>query len=101
MNKILKSIRDFARVYVDDIIAFSRTLLEYLKHLYQIFALFRKRRISLNPKKFFLRYSSVTLLRQRVDSLDLFTFEEKLIIINLLQFSRSLRELETFLELTE
>lgn len=99
-DKILRPIRDFARAYVDDMIAFSRTLSEHLEHLRRMFALFRERRISLNPKKSFLGYPSVTLLGQRVDSLGLSTSEEKLAAINSLQFPRSLRELETFLGLT-
>ena len=99
-DKILRPIRDFAKAYVDDMIAFSKTLPEHLEHLRRMFALFRQHRISLNPKKSFLGYPSVTLLGQRVDSLGLSTSEEKLKAITSLRFPRSLRELETFLGLT-
>ena len=66
-----------------------------------MFKLFQQRRISLNLKKSFLDYSSVILLEQRVDSLGLFTSKEKLTVITSLHFPKSLRELETFLKLTE
>ena len=100
-NKILRPLRDFVRAYVDNMIAFSKTLTQHLKHLRRIFELFQQRRISLNLKKSFLNYSSVILLGQRVNSLDLFTSKEKLTVITSLHFPKSLRELETFLELTE
>lgn len=99
-DRILRPIRDFAKAYVDDMIAFSKTLSEHLEHLRKMFSLFREKRISLNPKKSFLGYPSVILLGQRVDSLGLSTSEEKLAAITSLKFPRSLRELETFLGLT-
>ena len=98
-NKIFRFIRDFVKIYVNDIIAFSKTLSEHLEHLRRMFALFRQHRISLNLKKSFLDYLSVTLLEQRVNFLDLFTSEEKLKIIISLRFPKSLRKLETFLRL--
>ena len=99
-DKILRPLREFTKAYVDDMIAFSKTLAQHLEHLRQMFSLFRQRRISLNPKKSFLGYPSVILLGQRVDSLGLSTSEEKLAAISSLHFPRTLRELETFLGLT-
>ena len=80
-------------------IIFSKTLIDYLKHLRYIFQLFRKKRVSLSPKKSFLGYSSVILLGQRVDSLGLTISEEKLTTITALFFSAILRDLEVFLGL--
>ena len=99
-DKLLRPYKGFARAYIDDIIAFSRTLLEHLSHLRTLFSLYRKHRISLNPKKTFLGYPSITLLGQRVDSLGMSTSEEKLAAIRSLRFPTSLRDLETFLGLT-
>ena len=100
IDKILRSIREFAKAYVDDIIVFSKTLSQHLEHLRIIFSLFRERRISLNSKKFFLEYSLIILLGQRVNFLDLSTSKEKLAAITSLRFPQSLRELEIFLRLT-
>ena len=99
-DKILRPVREFVKAYVDDMIAFSKTLSQHLEHLRSMFALFREKRISLNPKKSFLGYPSVVLLGQRVDSLGLSTSEEKLAAITSLRFPKTLRELETFLGLT-
>ena len=61
-NTILRPFKDFAKAFVDDIIIFSRTLVEHLSHLRYIFELFRRRRVSLSLIKLFISYLSVTLL---------------------------------------
>ena len=98
-DKILKSIREFVKAYMNDIIVFSKTLSKHLNHLRKMFILFRQKRINLNPKKSFLSYSFVILFEQRIDSLSLFTSEKKLVIITTLRFSKTLRQLKTFLKL--
>ena len=90
----------FAKAYVDDIIIFSHTLEDHLRHLRQIFDLFRQRRVSLSPTKSFIGYPSVTLLGQRVDGLGLSTSQEKIAAIAALDFPSTLRDLEIFLGLT-
>ena len=99
-DKLLRPYRSFAKAYVDDMIIFSKTLVEHLQHLRTIFQLFQDRRISLSPTKSFLGYPTVILLGQRVDSLGLTTSEEKLAAISALAFPRTLRDLEVFLGLT-
>ena len=68
---MLRLFKDFAKVFVDNIIVFSRILIEHLSYLRQIFKLFRSRRISLSSIKSFIDYSSIILLDQRVDKLDI------------------------------
>jgi len=99
-DKMLRPLKDFAKAYVDDIIAYSRTLPEHLQHLRKLFNLFRQRRVSLNPKKSFLSYPSVILLRQRVDSLGILTSADKITAIKALRFLANLRDLEIYLSLT-
>lgn len=99
-DKMLRPFQDFAKAYVDDMIAFSRTLAEHLEHLRKLFTLFRERRVSLNPQKSFLGYPSVTLLGQHVDSLGMSTSADKIRAIKALGFPRSLRDLEIYLGLT-
>lgn len=99
-DKMLRPFREFAKAYVDDILTHSHTLSEHVEHLRKLFTLFRQRRVSLNPKKSFLGYPSVTLLGQHVDSLGLSTSAEKIQAIKALKFPRSLRDLEIFLGLT-
>ena len=78
INRLLRTLRKFARVYVDDVVVFSRSLEEHKDHLRQIFTLFTKYGILVNPAKAFLAYPSVQLLGQKVDSLGLYTVEDKL-----------------------
>ena len=76
---------------MNDIIIFSKTLSKHLNHFRKMFTLFRQKRINLNLKKLFLNYFFVILLEQRVDFLNLFTFEKKLVAIMTLRFSKTLR----------
>ena len=62
-----------------------------------MFILFRQKKINLNFKKSFLSYFFIILLKQRVDFLNLFTFEKKLVAIITLRFPKTLRQLKTFL----
>ena len=62
INKIFKLIREFVKVYINNIIVFSKMLLKHLNYLRKIFTLFRQKRINLNFKKLFLNYFSVILL---------------------------------------
>ncbi len=67
----------------------------------KIFEILIENEISINFKKAFIDYSSIQLLEQKIDFLKLFTNEEKLKTIFRLKFSRSLRQLEIYLNLIE
>ena len=97
-NKLLRSYKQFAKTYVNDIIVHFKILQKHLKHLRTLFQMFRIKRISLAITKFFLTYSSVTLLNQRVDSLDMFIIVEKIVVIISFRFSFSLRDFEIFMK---
>ena len=86
---------------MNDIMIFSKTLKEHLKHLHMTFSLFNQYRLTFNEKKSFLEYSIITLLRQRVDELRMTTSEEKIAVILNLQFLKMLKNLKMYLRLTE
>jgi hypothetical protein len=96
MNNIL---RDYSwiKTYIDDVIVFSKTLKKHLNHLSQLFALFEKLNITLKTKKTYLDYLSISLLRQKVDSLDFITAKDKLKAIVKLSFFKTLRDLKKYL----
>ena len=100
IDRVLRPYRSFARAYIDDVVIHSATVEEHIQHLRQIFGLFSKHHISINPKKAFLGYPSVTLLGQKVNSLGLSTSEEKLQAIAKLSFPQSLSALETYIGIT-
>ena len=100
VDGILRPYREFSRAYIDDIVVYSRTLEEHLRHLTTIFSLFDKLRIRLKASKSYLGYPNVVLLGQRVDAFGLTTVAEKLKAITQLAFPRTLRDLETYLGMT-
>ena len=100
-DQMFRFYKQFFRAFIDDIVVFSHTLKKHIRHLSQIFGLFTKKRVNLTSIKLFLSYSSITLLNQRVDSLKLFIFDEKLTVIVSLQFSNFLKDFEYFLGLIE
>ena len=97
---MLRTYREFFRVYMNDIIMFSKTLTKHVEHFKQIFQLFVNKRVNLIFIKSFLNYSFIMLFDQRVDNLKLSISIEKIAIIILLQFSQSFRNLKHFLNLT-
>ena len=100
IDRILRSY-DFARAYVNDIVIFSNNLNDHIKHLRAIFQIFKTNNISVNFKKTFLKYSSVTLLKQHVIFFDLSINEFKLRIIANLKFFSTLDQLKIYLKLTD
>ena len=100
IDNILRPFRGFARAYVDDIVIFSNSLDDHLKHLHLVFEKLSGYNICLSPEKSFIGYPSVALLGQRVDAFGLATAEEKLAAITKLAFPQTLRQLEHYLGLT-
>lgn len=78
MGNLMRACREFSRAYIDDIVVFSTSLEEHLRHIEQVFRLFRQYNITLKAKKTYLGYPSISLLGQKVDSLGLTTAEDKL-----------------------
>ncbi len=101
IDRILQRQRAYARAYINNIVIFSNTLKEHLKHLHNVFITLKRMRICLSSEKSFLTYLSVQLLKQWVDVLELVTLKDKLVAIAGLCFSISLSQLEKYLDLTE
>ena len=80
---------------------FFYILKKHLNYLSQFFRLCKQKRINLTLTKLFLKYSLIILLNQHVNSLNFFIFEKKIIVITSLQFLKSLKNLNYFLNLIE
>jgi hypothetical protein len=98
---MLSDLRDFVRAYIDDIVIFSKTLEKHLHHLSLLFNRLLSYNVILNSKKVFLDYSSIMLLDQMIDALDLIIVEEKLTVIVNLVFSYTLKKLKIYVDLTD
>lgn len=84
----------FALVYIDDIVVFSLTFDDHLKHLDLVFNAITAANITLSPPKCHLAYQSLLLLGQKVSRLGLFTYKEKVDAILELAEPRNTYELQ-------
>ncbi|KHE83108.1 hypothetical protein GE21DRAFT_1179383, partial [Neurospora crassa] len=57
----------FVRVYIDNIIIFSKTAEEYFKYLRIVLSIINKYRIYITINKSFVKYPSVKLLNYIID----------------------------------
>lgn len=87
----------FALVYIDDIVIFSLSFDDHLKHLDQVFSTIANANITLSPAKCHFAYQSLLLLGQKVSRLGLSTHKEKVDAILALEVPRNVSELHTFL----
>ena len=101
MNILLRQLKHFAKIYIDDIIVRFRSLAKHIDYLRQLFILFVRKNIELNLIKIFLDYSKVILLEQRVNVFDLSTTKERLKTLTSLHISDTLTKFETYFELTD
>lgn len=99
MDEQLRLLREFCRVYIDDIVTFSKSFASHLGHLRALFVKLVELQVTLSPNKTFLNYPSITLLGQKVDAFGLSTTEERIAAIKAIRFPRDLRALETYLGL--
>ena len=101
IDAILRNLRDFIRVYVDDIVVFFNTFEKHMTHLHSMFQRLNFYDISLSFKKFFLSYFTIALLKQKIDVFDFITTTDKLETIVKLNFSYTLKTLKIYLNFTK
>ena len=100
IENITRRYRHFIRIYIDDMIIFSKTFTEHLEHLETIFSLFDHFNFTLSPSKSFLGFPTITILGQRVDGFGVSTGQDKIDAIKTLEFPDTLKALERYLGLT-
>ena len=101
IDNILKKYRAFARVYVNNIVMFNKTLTKHIDHLRKIFRLFEKMNIAFKSNKIYFDYFIVALLKQKINNLKLTTIKKKLKIISKLKFFIIFKLFEIYFELIE
>ena len=100
IDRILRPMKAFASVYVDDIISSAKSFVEHLANLRTLFQLFVRNNISISSGKTFLDYPNINLLGRRVDFFGIATAEDKLEAIKSLRYPATLEDLEHYLGLT-
>lgn len=77
MNIMVRTIKLFAKIYMDNIVIRFRFFDNHISHSRVIFEIFIKNNISIKSIKMLLKSSSVTLLDQKVNALILSTIKQK------------------------
>lgn len=98
MDKILPF--SFAKCYIDDIVVFSHTFEDHLKHLEEVLSALEQANITLAPEKCFFAFQSVELLGHVVDRLGLYTNPQKVKAIKSIEFPKNLQQLENWIGIT-
>ena len=101
IDRLLRKYRYYARVYVNDIIIFFKTIEKHAAHLRAVFEMFQVNNIFIKFTKTFFDYFSVALLEQKVNFFDLLTSIDKLKTIARIQFSKIFRFLKIYLDFIE
>src|SRR6266566_3072364 len=78
-------------------IIFSDIFNNHIKHLEDIFSLFREKNISINLEKSYIRYPTVELLRYYIDTLGIYSMEDQMQSFYKLEFPSTLKALKTYL----
>ena len=99
MKRALCALRNFCRIYINDMIVFFKIFLDHITHLRQLFTRLMKLRVTLNFKKTFLNYSNITLLKQKIDVFEIIITKQRIEIVKALKFSKNLKAFETYLDL--
>jgi deoxyuridine 5'-triphosphate nucleotidohydrolase len=98
MNKVLaKFLWLFVLVYIDDIVVYSKSFEEHLKHLDDVLGAIAKANITLSPAKCHIGYQSLILLGQRVSRLGISTHKEKIDSVDAMKPPTKVKELQMFL----
>jgi len=87
----------FCLVYIDDIVVYSKSYEEHIKHLDLVLGAIEDAGITLSPSKCHLFYGSILLLGHKVSRLGLLTHLEKVNAILALNRPKKLSQLQTFL----
>ena len=90
-----KYLWQFVLVYIDDVIIFSRSIQDYIKHLAKALHLLRNSGVTLSLSKCHFAQSGLAALGHHVSRLGLATTTQKTAAIKALEFPRSLSELDT------
>ena len=89
----------FTLVYIDDIVVYSHSFEEHLKHVDSVLSIIAKSGLTLSPLKCHIGYHSIIMLGNKVSRLGLSTHQEKLKAVWELKAPKDQKKLETFLGL--
>ena len=101
INRLLQKYRCYARVYVNNIVIFFKTIKKHAIHLRVVFKMFQVNNIFIKFIKSFCDYFSIALFEQKINFFDLLTNIDKFKIIVKIQFSKNFRFLKIYFDFIE
>jgi hypothetical protein len=100
MNSILSSLlRRYVLVFVDDILIYSRSLEEHVKHLRAIFQILARRQLKVKKSKCSFAQQRLSYLGHVISPNGVATDEEKIQVVQMWPTPTSIKELRSFLGL--
>ena len=97
MNDTLSSCRQFALVYLDDIIVFSKSFDEHLNHLERVLSALQAKNLILNPPKCVLAAAQIDYLGHTISRTHIRPMKEKIDAILQIKEPRSLAQANKFI----
>lgn len=97
MDRQFKDWRHLVRAHIDDIIIFSDTMEEHIKHLEQVLEILTNARVHINAQKSFSAYPAVQLLGYVVDGNGVQKTDDRISGFQKIKFPDTLENLEIYL----
>ncbi len=97
MDQLFRDLKHFCRAFIDNIIIFLDIFEDHCRYLEEVFILFWKKSVSINPEKSFISYLSVELLDFYIDNLGLYITEDRIQGFCDLEFPCIFKDLECYL----
>ncbi len=80
----MRLLREFYKVYIDNIVIFSKCFTNYFDYLRNLFIKFIKFQITLNVTKIYFNYFSIILFEQKINIFDLFIIKKQIVAIKII-----------------
>ena len=100
MNGFLRLYKYFVKYYINNVIIFFKIIKKYFEYFRIIFRLFAQFKIIFKLKKSFLDYSFIIFLNQKMNNFDLIMTKKKIAIIKKIHFSKILKILKIYIDIT-
>ena len=101
MEAVLKGLHfQTCLIYLDDVIIFSRTIEDHIKHLREVFSRFRSAGLKLKPSKCYFAQSEIKYLGHTVSKDGIYPDKDKISAVQNYATPKNLKELRAFLGLS-
>ena len=100
IDKILKPLKKFAKIYIEDIVSYSKKFETYINHLRQFFEMLTKLNVIFFIKKNVPELFQYHFLGQKIDAFGMSTTPERIKPLQTIGFPKNLQTLKQYLGTT-